>query len=275
MPISPDASLHCCVDDYTDPWATPDSVLMIHGIAETGTIWRPWVPYLARKHRVLRPDLRGFGQSAPLPTDRPYSIADWADDLERLLDRRPESRVHLIATKLGAQIAFEMAQRGNPRVASLTLAGMLPSPNAALGPWLNDWIALVETQGVKAWVHATMQGRMAGELPPAALEWWVALMSSAPASSVAACLRLLPDLAGPRAPESVTCPTLFIVAAGSGAKADGSYNQRPALADLERLAKRVPRSSMAEIAADSFHISATHADACAKLAAAFIDGDKT
>jgi hypothetical protein len=116
---------------------------------------------------------------------------------------------------------------------------------------------------------------MADALSPQALDWWIALMSSAPARSVAASLRLLPDLSGPRAPESVACPTLFIVAGGTGAAASGDYNQRPAIADLERLQRRVPKSSMTAIAADSFHIAATHPDACALQAAAFIDSIST
>jgi 3-oxoadipate enol-lactonase len=271
--VAPGAELYCRIDDaYTDPWSPADDVLMIHGIAEDGRIWAPWVPYLARQHHVLRPDLRGYGQSSPLPEG--FTISDWADDLERLLDVIGSQRVHLVATKLGAQIAFELAQRGNPRIASMTLAGMLPSPSRALGPWLDEWLALVENEGVEAWTRATMPGRMADALSPAALDWWIALMSAAPARTVAASLRMLPQLHGPRAPESVTCPTLFIVAGDSApaANAAGVYTQRPAQADIEQLQQRVPRSTIVPIAASSFHITATHPDACAQVAAAFING---
>jgi 3-oxoadipate enol-lactonase len=269
--VGPDAELHCYVDDYTDPWSEPDTVLTIHGIAEDGRIWAPWVPHLARRHRVLRPDLRGYGLSSALPEQGLFGIADWADDLERLLDAQGGKRVHLIATKLGAQIAFEMAQRGDPRIASMTLAGMLPSPSGALGPWLDEWIALVEDQNVEAWVRATMPGRMADALSPAALDWWIALMSAAPARTVAASLRLLPRLPGPSAPESVACPTLFIVGAAADTATPGRYSQRPAQADLERLAARVPNSSVVGIEANTFHITATHPDLCARQAATFID----
>jgi 3-oxoadipate enol-lactonase len=270
IPVGPDAELYCRVDDYTDPWTQPDTVLMIHGIAEDGRIWGPWVPHLARRHRILRPDLRGYGLSSPIPASGLFSLAESADDLERLLDAIGSPRVHLIATKLGAQIAFEMAQRRNPRIVSMTLAGMLPSPNAALGPWLDEWIRLVETESVEAWVRATMPGRMADALSPAALDWWIALMSAAPARTVASSLRLLPSLSGPTAPETIVCPTRFIVAAAK-ASDSGRYNQRPAQADLERLAARIPNSSLAGIDADTFHIAATHPDACAQQAAIFID----
>lgn len=272
--VATDAHLHCDIDDaYTDPWSTPDDVLMIHGIAEDGRIWAPWVPYLARQHRVLRPDLRGYGQSSPLPEQTTFSITDWADDLQALLDSVDCRRVHLVATKLGAQIAFELAQRGDPRIVSMTLAGMLPSPSRALSPWLDEWVALVENRGVEAWTRATMQGRMADALSPAALGWWIALMSAAPSRTVVASLRMLSTLHGPSAPESVTCPTLFIVAgqSPSPSEATGTYSQRPAQAEIEQLQRRVPHSSLMPIAANSFHIAATHPDACARATAAFIE----
>src|SRR6201996_1525443 len=131
--VAPDARIYCAEDDFSDGWRRPDAILMIHGIAEHGGIWRGWVPHLARDHRVLRPDLRGFGRSSPLPTHKHFTLTDWADDLEAVLGALQQKRVHLIATKVGAQVAFELAQRQLPTIVSMTLAGILPSPSAALG----------------------------------------------------------------------------------------------------------------------------------------------
>ena len=262
------ASLYCTEDDFTDPWIKPDCVLMLHGIAEHGGIWRGWVPHLARGHRVLRPDLRGYGRSSPLPTGRPFGISDWADDLEALVASINATRVHLVATKLGAQVAFVLAERQHPWVASMTLAGMLPSPSAALGPWLDDFIARIEANGTADWVQATMAGRMGASLSPAALAWWTQLMSAAPKETVLASLRMLPSIHGPAAPERVACPTLFIAAAAK--PPPGSYNQQPDIEKIRELQQRVPHSRLQVVDADSFHISATHPDACATLAARFL-----
>ena len=62
--IPPDLYLHYVVDDFTDPWSKPSTVLMLHGNAESGAVWYGWVPELARRHRVVRPDMRGFGHAA-------------------------------------------------------------------------------------------------------------------------------------------------------------------------------------------------------------------
>ena len=44
--------------DYEDhwfgkPWIAPDTVVMVHGNAESSLAWAPWVPHLAGKYRVI------------------------------------------------------------------------------------------------------------------------------------------------------------------------------------------------------------------------------
>jgi 3-oxoadipate enol-lactonase len=264
--------IYCVEDNYTNGWEQPDTVLMLHGIAERAEIWRPWVPHFARKHTVLRVDLRGFGRSSAMPEG--FAIADWADDIEQLVASLKRTRVHLVATKLGALIAFELAQRRLPWIQSLTLAGMLPSPKQSLGAWIDDWLAMVEgsPDGVGRWAQATMPGRMGTSLTPEAMQWWTALMSTAPAASVAGCFRLLPGIDGPSNPDRVQCPTLFIAAGAPVTTTESRFQQRPAASDLQRLRDSVPGAGWVEVPADSYHIAATHPDACADEAARFIDG---
>jgi pimeloyl-ACP methyl ester carboxylesterase len=40
------------------------AVVLLHGYAETGHMWRPIMPLLAERHTVVVPDLRGAGGSA-------------------------------------------------------------------------------------------------------------------------------------------------------------------------------------------------------------------
>jgi 3-oxoadipate enol-lactonase len=266
---APGVEIYCAEDDYTDGWLKPDTVLMIHGIAEYGGIWRGWVPHLARTHRVLRPDLRGFGRSSALPAGDDFTVIDWADDLEALLNALGRDRVHVVATKVGAQVAFELAQRRLPTISSMTLAGMLPSPSAALGPWLDELLTRIERYGVEDWARMTMPGRMGSALSSDAMEWWTMLMATSSTTSVLTSMRMLSKLHGPRMPEQIACPTLFISAASK--PVPGKYNQQPEMADMERLIARVPGARSCVIEADSFHIAATHPDACALRTAEFIN----
>ena len=41
---SPDLEMHYEVDDFTDPWTKPDTILMLHGNSESGLAWYGWVP---------------------------------------------------------------------------------------------------------------------------------------------------------------------------------------------------------------------------------------
>ena len=70
--ISPGVTLNYSVDDFTDGWTKPPTVLLLHGLAESGEAFRAFVPALARQARVVRLDLRGYGGSTPMPADHPW-----------------------------------------------------------------------------------------------------------------------------------------------------------------------------------------------------------
>ena len=36
-----------------------EPILLLHGNCESGEAWYAWVPQLARRYRVVRPDVRG------------------------------------------------------------------------------------------------------------------------------------------------------------------------------------------------------------------------
>ena len=59
LSIPPDLELHYRVDDFTSPWSEPETILMLHGAAESSASWYGWVPVLASHYRLVRPDLRG------------------------------------------------------------------------------------------------------------------------------------------------------------------------------------------------------------------------
>ena len=74
-------------------------VLFVHGLGSSGYIeWRFTLPAIARRHRVLAPDLPGFGR-----TDKPrggrYGIAYFARALVRYLDIQELARVAVVGRK--------------------------------------------------------------------------------------------------------------------------------------------------------------------------------
>src|SRR5215813_9442955 len=103
--IPPDLEMNYVVDDYTDPWRKPDTVLMLHGNAESGASWYAWVPPFARRYRVVRPGMRGFGASTPMPRDFPWTLDVIIDDYCRLMDALGVERFHLVGAKIGGTVA--------------------------------------------------------------------------------------------------------------------------------------------------------------------------
>src|SRR4029077_10604731 len=108
---SPDLDMHYEVDDFTDPWLKPETILMLHGNAESGLAWWAWVPKLARQYRVVRPDMRGFGQSTPMPRDYPWNLDRLTEDFCLLMDHLGIDRFHLVGAKMGGSIARAVARR--------------------------------------------------------------------------------------------------------------------------------------------------------------------
>jgi len=266
--VAPGIEIAYRLDEFCDGWRQTETVMMLHGIAETGDAFKAWVPHFARRYRVIRPDLRGFGESTEVNERDPLSILELSDDVERLVDALQLGRVHLIGAKLGAQIALTLAQQRPEWLASMTLAGVLISPGKAIGQWTDQWIHLVDQGGVANWARATMPGRMGNSLSHEAMEWWINYMGSSRASSVKACFRMLPGLREPDHPEDIACPTMVIAAVKPG-RAD-QFNQQQPVAEVSRWVSRIPNAKVMELAADSYHVAASHPDQCAKIAYDFI-----
>jgi pimeloyl-ACP methyl ester carboxylesterase len=97
------------------------AVLLLHGVPTSGALWADVVPPLvAAGHRVIVPDLPGWGGSAPLvgaPT--PSAHARW---LVTLLDELGEAAPVVAGQDLGGHLALELLVRGRARAAVLTSA---------------------------------------------------------------------------------------------------------------------------------------------------------
>lgn len=102
-----------------------DCVVLLHGLGSSGDDWAFQVGPLARHFNLLLPDLRGCGGSET--TAGAYSIAMFADDVWRVLDRCGESRVSLVGFSMGGAVALEMTLQRPHAVSRLALINSLPS----------------------------------------------------------------------------------------------------------------------------------------------------
>jgi pimeloyl-ACP methyl ester carboxylesterase len=94
-----------------------DPVVLLHGWPQHWYCWRRVIPQLAGRHRVLCPDLRGFGWSdAPRSS---YAKHELAGDIIALLDALELDRVRLVGHDWGGFVAFLVALRAPERARDL------------------------------------------------------------------------------------------------------------------------------------------------------------
>lgn len=80
-------------------------LLLLHGLGASTYSWRHVMPALARTHRVIALDLRGFGRSDK-PFDQRYSAADQASHVLAFIARRGLERVTLVGHSFGGAVAL-------------------------------------------------------------------------------------------------------------------------------------------------------------------------
>jgi pimeloyl-ACP methyl ester carboxylesterase len=257
---APGAQLHYLVDDFTEPWGRPETILLLHGNAESGLAWYAWVPLLARSFRVIRPDMRGYDASTPMPRDFPWTLDVIIDDYARLMDSLGVQRFHLIGAKIGGIIARAFAARRPERVATLTVVGSPPPlrQGAEHVPALTEEF---ETRGVEHWARRTMAGRLGDGFPADGVEWWIRFMGRTPVSTIVGFNAAI-NYSDIRADlPKIGCPTLVITTDGSGlASVEETRAWQQAIAGSELLV----------IPGNSFHVAASDAERCAGATLDFI-----
>ncbi|HLH14483.1 MAG TPA: alpha/beta fold hydrolase, partial [Solirubrobacteraceae bacterium] len=81
-----------------------EPLVLLHGWPQHWWCWRELIAPLARDHRVLAPDLRGFGWSAAPPGD--YAKSTFAEDVLALLDAEGIDAAPIIGHDWGGYAAF-------------------------------------------------------------------------------------------------------------------------------------------------------------------------
>jgi pimeloyl-ACP methyl ester carboxylesterase len=99
-------------------------ILLLHGWPQHWYAWRKVAPSLAEEHRVICPDLRGFGWSEAPPGR--YDKATLAQDMIGLLDELQLEQVDLIAHDWGAWIGFILCLEHPERFSHYLALNMYP-----------------------------------------------------------------------------------------------------------------------------------------------------
>jgi pimeloyl-ACP methyl ester carboxylesterase len=174
-----------------------ETVLLIHGMAGSSDTWRAVIPQLAKKYRVVAPDLLGHGQS-----DKPrgdYSLGAFAVWLRDLLDELGITRATIVGQSLGGGVAMQFVYQHPDYCQRLVLISsgglgpdvgwtlrLLSAPGAELIlPLIAPQLALTAGNKLRSWFMAVgIQSPRGGEI-------WSAYSSLADSPTRQAFLRTL------------------------------------------------------------------------------------
>ena len=95
--------LHCMVE------GEGPLVLLLHGFPETSHAWRKQIPALAKRFRVVAPDLRGYGRSEKPRGIDAYRTPVLADDIATLIHEFGTERAHVVGHDWGGGVAWGLA----------------------------------------------------------------------------------------------------------------------------------------------------------------------
>jgi 3-oxoadipate enol-lactonase len=213
--------LHYAVHDYTDRWRKADTMILIHGFARSGDFWFNMVPYLARFYRVICPDLRGLGKSAPLDAPaRALSLSAYIGDIEAVADHADAATFHLVGEAIGGAITLIFAAERPKRLRTLSVL----APAVWANEWIRSayavgypsWVDAIRALGVEGWVRkSNTLARFPAGFDPAFMDWYAREVGKADVDVVAAMVDFAGSVDARPHLQGIAAPVLALYPTGS------------------------------------------------------------
>lgn len=90
-------------------------LVLLHGLGGTWEVWKPVIPGLEARHRVIALTLPGHYGGPDYRGDGDASVAGLADQLIETLRAQSITQAHVAGNSLGGWLAIELARRGFAR----------------------------------------------------------------------------------------------------------------------------------------------------------------
>lgn len=240
------------------------AVLLLHGSAGSSAQWRSLTERLQARHRVLAPDLYGYGDTGPWIGSAFPTLADEAALAEAVLGGG-DAPVHVVGHSYGAAVALRFALDRPGRVKSLTLIEPVcfhllheaPAGSADRGLYLEiiDLAAVMSRcadrgyapamsrfvdywNGKGAWIELRPDQRaeLVRRGPKVALDFWATLTEPAPLTAY----------------QRIAAPTLIL---------RGTRSPQPTQRIAELLTVAMPEARLRSIDGAGHMLPLTHRDA--------------
>ncbi|GGL90535.1 alpha/beta hydrolase [Streptomyces fumigatiscleroticus] len=223
-------------DKGTDTHAVP--LVLVHGHPFDRTMWTPQWEAFSASRRVIAPDLRGYGASPLTPGITRF--AQFAEDIEALLDDLKADSFVLAGLSMGGQIAMECYGRLSARVRGLVLADTFPSAETPEGRRTRNAMAdRLLREGMRPYADEVLDKMVAPYADPEVRAHVHRMMTATRPEGAAAALRARAERPDYRdLLTRVTVPSLVVVGA------DDAYTP---VSDAEEMHALLPDSALCVI----------------------------
>src|SRR6202790_5039162 len=224
------------------PWLDGEPVVFLHGNLETSEVWYGWVPRMAQRFRLYRPDLPGFGRSKA-PSNFEWSLTNYTRVVADFLDAIGASSAHIIGAKTGGAIAMQFAATYPQRTRTLVVAS---GPFTSVDPATDNNSQQVRLGSSASQAEMAYFDKLRDETSPETRRGVGKMMSNFSLEN------LLPQ---------ISAPTLIIT------------SDRSKLQSVEtvlRYQPKIPHSRLLVLTSDAYHVAVAKADECVTNVLAFI-----
>lgn len=244
--LSSGLQVHYREDWLGAPWLDGEPAVFLHGNLETGEIWYGWVPRMAQRVRMFRPDLPGFGRSKA-PANFEWSLPNYTKVVADFLDAIGARSAHIIGAKTGGAIAMQFAATYPRRTRTLVVAS---GPFSSVDPKMES---------------ATQQMRLGSAATKEEVAYFDKLKDGTSRETIGGIRSMLSSFNLEGILPKITARTLIIT------------SDRSALQSVEtvlRFQPKIPNSRLLVLASDAYHVAVANADECVTNVLAFMEEGK-
>ena len=240
--LAPGLQIHYREDWFGLPWTTPEAALFLHGNLESGEVWYGWVPRMAQRFRMIRPDLPGFGLSTA-PANFEWSLANFATTMANFLGKLGVSSAHIIGAKTGGAIAMQFAAMYPQQTKSLIVAS---------GPF---------TPVDPKFENSSQKVRLGSAATDDEIAYFDKLRAAMRPDTRAGMAKLLTGIDFNNVLPKIQTPTLVIT------------SDHSALQTVETVLQyqpKIPNSRLLVVTSDAYHVAVANADECVTSVLSFL-----
>ena len=223
-------SLAYYIDDFTNPWQRPATLLLLHAAMGSARRYFAWVPHLAREYRVVRLDLRGHGSSPVPPAEEPLALDRLVTDVAELLDHLGVESAHLVGNSAGGYLGQQLAMTRPARVRSLALFGSTPGLKNSQAP---SWIPQIQAKGLRAFLAETIADRLPEDADPGLVQWFLDEAGNNNPAYIAKFVLLMASYDWSEEVARIRVPTLVVIPGGETVGSVANYEPFRRLGDVE------------------------------------------